>query len=238
MKTKILYEDQELILCYKPAGLATQTSHIGQADVVSELKNYLKTVKKEKVPYLGVVHRLDQPVEGLLVFAKTKKTAAALSAQLGKGTLNKHYYAVICGQPMEREGTLVDKLYKSEDNRAVIVTERQDQTGNPEKYSVKEAVLQYRLLESREQLSLVDIHIDTGRFHQIRAQMAHAGMPLVGDRKYGGEESLAFGSRLGVNNVALCAYRIEFCHPISGRKMCFTEKPTGKAFSFFVFFNG
>ncbi len=271
MKTKIIYEDEALLVIHKPAGLATQTAKIGQADVVSELKNYLmssnkaekdaKSINKgqglpngrdRKEVYLGVIHRLDQPVEGLLVFAKTKDAAAKLTAQLAKGTLNKQYYAVICGQPVAEEGELVDYMYKDSNSHAQVVTGQQD------KYSeAKKAVLQYRLMRSAsiaesthisnevtstkeednkstmEEISLIDIHIDTGRFHQIRAQMAHAGMALLGDTKYADEFTIQKSRELGVRNVALCAYKIEFTHPTTNQKHSYTMEPEGKAFSLF-----
>lgn len=224
MKTEIIYEDKELLVARKPAGLATQTARVAQADVVSELKNYLKS------PYLGVVHRLDQPVEGLLVFARTKKAAAELSKQLGEGTLHKQYYAVICGKPVREQGELVDYLYKDVQNggRAIVVDEQE----RLHRSDAKKAVLQYRLLQYAEEtdLSLMEIHIDTGRFHQIRAQMSHAGMALLGDGKYGDEAARKKGRESGVGNAALCAYRIEFRHPEKKRRMCFQIKPEGRAF--------
>lgn len=246
MKTKIIYEDKDLLVIYKPAGLATQTAKIGQADVASELKNYLKE------PYLGVVHRLDQPVEGLLVFAKTKEAAAKLTAQLSKGTLNKQYYAVICGQPTVKKGELVDYMYKDANSRAQIVTGQQDKY--PE---AKKAVLQYssvrtavtmehdsvstEMIATEEEsnksttktISLMDIHIETGRFHQIRAQMAHAGMALLGDSKYADEATMTKSRELGIRNVALCAYKIEFSHPATSKALSFTVQPEGKAFTYF-----
>lgn len=225
MKTEIIYEDNELLVVHKPAGLATQTAKAGQADIVSELKNYLKC------SYLGIIHRLDQPVEGLLVFAKTKKSAAALSLQLKEGTLNKQYYAVICGKPMAEQGELVDYLYKDtlKTGRAVVAAP-QDISRYPD---AKRAVLQYRLLQYAEEadLSLLEIHIDTGRFHQIRAQMSHAGMALLGDAKYAGEAVRKRGEELGIRNVALCAFCISFQHPVKKRKMDFRIKPQGKIFS-------
>ena len=102
MKTEIIYEDANILVCYKPAGLPVQTAKVGQMDLVSELKNYLHSA------YLGIIHRLDQPVEGLLVFAKDTKSAATLSACLQKGTLNKQYYGVISGKPSAPGGELVD----------------------------------------------------------------------------------------------------------------------------------
>lgn len=233
MKTKIIYEDQSVVVCYKPAGLATQTARVGQQDMVSELKNYLtagcvnKRDRSGKQPYLGVVHRLDQPVEGLLVFAKESKAAAALTAQLSEGALNKQYYAVICGQPEEESGELVDYLEKDGASAIVVTGREKDFPG------AKKAVLQYRAvkkLSTPDLLTVMDIHIDTGRFHQIRAQMAHAGMSLLGDSKYGSEEAKRISAGLGVRNVALCAYRVAFKHPVTGRKLEFQIQPEGSIF--------
>ncbi len=233
MKTKIIYEDAQIIVAYKPAGLATQTSKVGQVDMVSELKNYLSAGQKGKAHYLGIIHRLDQPVEGLLVFAKNKQAAAALTKQLGQGALHKQYYAVICGNPSLEKGELVDYLYKDmgKEVKAIVVT------GQQEKYpEAKKAVLQYQILKqmsAEAPIFLVDIHIDTGRFHQIRAQMAHAGMPLLGDSKYGNEQSLAQSGAQGIRNVALCAYCVELIHPITGKRLSYAVKPEGKAFTIF-----
>ena len=304
MKTEIIYEDANILVCYKPAGLPVQTAKVGQMDMVSELKNYLHSA------YLGIIHRLDQPVEGLLVFAKDTKSAAKLSACLQKGTLNKQYYGVISGKPSAPGGELVDYLKKEKD-RAVVVTEayQEAKSGNTDRRnpdgtknktnaafktvsrrndqatienSVQQAVLQYQVMKNRDfqeeqyqapfnivstagaikdhngteaqkqeqealpvgrtekvenpedkgaALSLLDIHIDTGRFHQIRAQLSHAGMPLLGDSKYGNEESLLVSRQLAVRNVALCAYKIEFLHPVTGERKVFEIAPKGKIFS-------
>lgn len=243
MRTEIIYEDKELLVIRKPAGLATQSAGVGQADVVSELKNYLARTNGAKGQlYLGIIHRLDQPVEGLLVFAKNKNAAAVLTKQLGgqenSGLLNKQYYAVFCGKPSEKEGVLVDYMYKGPDGKAVIVNKK-SVAENSEGQRGAKAVLQYRILQTvtistGEELSLADIHIETGRFHQIRAQMANAGMALLGDVKYGDEVSENCSARLGIRTVALCAYKIAFSHPASGKLLCFETKPETKAFSFFT----
>lgn len=243
MRTEIIYEDKELLVIRKPAGLATQSAGVGQADVVSELKNYLARTNGAKgQPYLGIIHRLDQPVEGLLVFAKNKNAAAVLTKQLGgqenSGLLNKQYYAVFCGKPSEKEGVLVDYMYKGPDGKAVIVNKK-SVAENSEGQRGAKAVLQYRILQTvtistGEELSLADIHIETGRFHQIRAQMANAGMALLGDVKYGDEVSENCSARLGIRTVALCAYKIALSHPASGKLLCFETKPETKAFSFFT----
>ena len=234
MRTKVIYEDKDIIVAQKPAGLATQTARVGQADMVSELKNHIAPAQGGKAPYLGVVHRLDQPVEGLLVFAKNQKAAADLTKQLSGQTLNKQYYAAVCGQPPAPEGELVDYLWKTPDGKAQVVTGEQDKY--PE---AKCAVLRYRIIGERNLLPsstgsgvfFTDIHIETGRFHQIRAQMAHAGMPLLGDVKYGTEESMARSRELSVRNVALCAYKLEFLHPFTGKPLSFCIKPEGKVFA-------
>lgn len=231
MKSKILYEDKDVLVVWKPAGLATQSAKIGQEDLVSELKKYLadKESGPGKVPYLGVVHRLDQPVEGVLVFAKNKQAAAKLTAQLSGGILSKHYKAVLCGKPEQICAKLVDYMFKDKDSKAKVVT------GDEKKYpEAKQAVLEYNILQTVEEpkeLTLVDIQIETGRFHQIRAQFAHAGLPLLGDVKYGTEESIALGKSLNVRSVALCACSVEFLHPATGKKLSFSATPQGSGFS-------
>lgn len=271
LRTQIVYEDRDILVIWKPAGLAAQTARVGQADVVSELKNYLAAAQGSGGrPYLGVIHRLDQPVEGLLVFAKNKKAAAVLTRQLGgaeEGLLNKRYYAVVGGKPSRPEGMLVDYLRKGADGRAeaadvpaaekdlresgcavgekapisekgLLAGEGSAAEKPPAADGFRRAVLWYRLLQTVEalpgrEISLVEIRLETGRFHQIRAQMAKAGTPLLGDLKYGSRESVDCGERLGIGSVALCAGRIELIHPATGKSMCFERKPEGKAFSFF-----
>ena len=166
MQTQIVYEDEAGLVIRKPAGLATESAGIGQKDVVSELKNYVAKKNPGKMPYLGVVHRLDQPVEGLLVFAKTKKAAENLTAQLGKGTLKKEYLAVVSGKVPENTGRLVDYLAK-EKGMAVVKDTADAQA--------KKAVLTYTKKAETEELTLLAVQIETGRFHQIRAQLSHSG---------------------------------------------------------------
>ena len=236
MKTEILYEDNSILVIRKPAGLAVQSAGIGQADVVSELKSHLAKLPDagrpgKGEPYLGIVHRLDQPVEGLLVFAKDKKAAAALSKQLAEGALNKHYYAVLCGYPDCPEGDLVDYLRK-EGNVAVAVTGREQEFAD-----AKIAALHYRILEeinAPSPLALADVTIGTGRFHQIRVQFAHAGFPLLGDTKYGMAALIEAMPAQKYRGVALCAYSLELVHPVSGKKMGFRVVPKNPAFAGFA----
>lgn len=245
MKTEIVYEDRDLLVVRKPAGLATQTSGVGQADVVSELKNYLASSGRGKMPYLGIIHRLDQPVEGLLVFAKNKQAAGALTKQLtgqpqeAGRILHKRYYAVLYGNPSSREGELADAMYRDASaGRAVIVECGMKSGRDAAAQEGKQAVLHYRILETArtswgDEISLADIRIKTGRFHQIRAQMAHAGMPLLGDEKYAGEAARACSRRLGIRTVALCAATLSFVHPVTGERLYYETGPTSAAFHFF-----
>lgn len=211
MKTEIVYEDRDILICHKPAGLATQSASVTQPDVVSELKNYLKGA------YVGIIHRLDQPVEGLLVFAKNKRAAASLGRQLEEGTLRKQYCALVYGRPAQDSGELVDYLCK---DGSLARVASGDTPG------ARKAVLRYQLrqpgsrsADDSPECTCLDICIDTGRFHQIRCQLSHAGMPILGDLKYGTAESLEVSGRLGIHQVALCACGIMLRHPASGREI-------------------
>lgn len=241
MQTQIVYEDEAVLVIRKPAGLATESAGIGQKDVVSELKNYVAKKNPGKMPYLGIVHRLDQPVEGLLVFAKTKKAAEDLTAQLGKGTLKKEYLAVVCGKVPENTSRLVDYLAKEKGmavvkNAADAKTEK-DVDAQAEKAAdpqAKKAVLTYTKKAETEKFTLLAVQIETGRFHQIRAQLSHAGFPILGDEKYGSEESKELSREKKIRFTALCAASLSFRHPVTGKTMAFTQTPQNPAFADFV----
>lgn len=241
MQTQIVYEDEAVLVIRKPAGLATESAGIGQKDVVSELKNYVAKKNPGKMPYLGIVHRLDQPVEGLLVFAKTKKAAEDLTTQLGKGMLKKEYLAVVCGKVPENTGRLVDYLAKEKGmavvkNAADAKTEK-DVDAQAEKAAdpqAKKAVLTYTKKAETEKFTLLAVQIETGRFHQIRAQLSHAGFPILGDEKYGSEESKELSREKKIRFTALCAASLSFRHPVTGKTMAFTQAPQNPAFADFV----
>lgn len=220
MKTTILYEDQDILVCYKPAGFAVQSARPSQMDMESELRGFLHGAQ------LHVVHRLDQPVEGLLVFAKNKTSAAKLSAQAQSAILNKHYRALVCGKMLPDSGKLVDELIKKQNGVGEVVTE-QVRSGVPVQQP-KHAELSYQVLsyQNDTDVSDVEIHLITGRFHQIRLQFAHAGHPLAGDRKYGGEIAAVRGNMLGISGVALCAQRLVLRHPRTGKEMDFSVTPS------------
>ena len=213
LKTKIISENEKVIVIYKPAGLPVQTAHASREDVCSQLKNHLKG------GYLGVIHRLDQPVEGLLVFAGDSKTAALLGADLQAGRLKKSYIAVVFGTVFNG-GTDVCYMRKTSDGVCEI--------GEGEDF--KKAELSYEVLGSKDGTSLLRIDIKTGRFHQIRAQMSHLGFPLLGDMKYGSGESLGYSCEHGIQFPALCADRLMFTDPVSRKIVQFECRPENPAF--------
>ena len=221
MKDRIIYEDTEVLVCKKAAGIAVQTAKFGQQDMVSLLKNY-RAMKKEE-PYIGLVHRLDQPVEGVMVFAKTKQAAANLSGQIREKQANKYYYAVVCGKPKEKQARLVDYLKKDGKNNTSFVVPKETK-------GAKRAELWYKVLQQKENKSLLCIDLKTGRHHQIRVQLSHMGCPIYGDSKYAGAIEAMPETYMP---LALCAYKIAFVHPKTKEKMEFQVKPEGEAFSDF-----
>ena len=212
MRTEILYEDNSILVIRKPAGLAVQSARIGQADVVSELKSYL--AKQAGVgqgePYLAVIHRLDQPVRGVMVFAKTKEAAADLSRQVQTKMADKFYYAVTDGVPEQKKGTLEDYLLRDgKTNTSKVVSKSTE--------GAKSARLDYEVTAQNKTSAILRIRLDTGRHHQIRVQLANAGIPIVGDAKYNFKETM---TRSG-NGLLLCSYKIGFKHPKTHKKMEF-----------------
>lgn len=237
MKTEILYEDADILVCFKPAGLAVQSGRVSQPDMVSELKNYLAgkrgkeaagRMQRTTAPvYLGVVHRLDQPVSGILVFAKNAKSAASLSAQASDHRMQKIYRAEVAlpetGSGYTGTGPglpaadgyveLEDTMEKGPDGTARIVPDGTK--------GAKRARLKYRVLERKQNRALLEIELLTGRYHQIRLQLSHAGLPILGDNRYGTPESRAFSERCGVRGIRLQAVGLCFFHPATGKRVCY-----------------
>lgn len=212
---EIIFEDEFIIVCKKPPGIPTQTPKSGVIDMVSLLKNY--RVSKGEPPYVGLVHRLDQPVEGVIVFAKDKKSAAALSAQMQAHTFEKYYYAMVEGTFSPACGTLENYLLRDGKSNVSSVVPK-DTTG------AKRAELSYETVKTMEDRSLVRIQLKTGRHHQIRVQLAHAGHPIIGDKKYGRNTP-------GYLPLGLCSYHIGFIHPVTKKKVVYEITPSGAAFS-------
>lgn len=226
MKLNILFEDKHLLVCYKPAGVPVQSAGVGKEDCVSILKNYLYGQKKSGEPYVGVIHRLDQPVEGVLVFAKTPFAAKELSRQVTENRMEK-YYLALCrfvdnvDKSVDKSGFYMDFLLKNgKTNTSSVVPEHTK--------GAKPAKLEYEILAEKEGLKLVKIRLITGRHHQIRVQMAYHGNPLVGDTKYYPQtvESKSVDKiSQKSSGVALCAYRLVFVHPKTKERMEFEICP-------------
>lgn len=221
MKPEILFEDSHILVCHKPAGTAVQTASVSSPDMVSLLKNHLARQAGKngnssgRPPYLAVIHRLDQPVEGILVFGKTKKAAASLNSQLTSGQFGKYYEAVTEHAPASPSGTLTDYLIR--DGRTNLST-----VCSPDTPGAKKAILDYQVLGTLtvdgHLCSHLRIHLHTGRHHQIRVQLAHAGCPLLGDRKY-------HPSGIPTRRLHLCAYMLDFLHPVTGKPLHFEIRP-------------
>jgi len=211
----ILYEDKDILVCHKPAGIAVQNARVGSMDMESLLKNYIAQKVPGKIPYLGIIHRLDQPVEGVLVFALNPKAAADLNRQMTTGKIKKVYLAITEGHAQVKSAKLVNWLKKdNRTNSSAVVAEG---TVGAKKAKSEEGV------RDDGERNLVRIYLDTGRHHQIRVQMAYAGMPLVGDRKYNPCQN-------GQEPLALCSAKLGFWHPVTKKQMEFQVKPVGSAF--------
>lgn len=208
MNLDILYEDNHLIVVNKPENILSQGDNTNDLDMLTILKEYIK--KKYNKPgnvYLGLVHRLDRPTEGVMVFARTSKAAKRLSEDIKNHKFIKRYLALVNGTLDKKEGKLEDYLIKDEDKKMSFVTD-----SSKGKY----ASLEYKVLKEFDNKSLVDILLLTGRYHQIRVQFKNINHPLVGDQKYGSDNS---------KHLMLCAYHLEFYHPITKEKMIFEKIP-------------
>lgn len=221
-KEDILFEDNHIIVVRKPQNIPTQADITGDADMLSLVKEYIKeTYHKPGNVYVGLVHRLDRPTGGVMVFAKTSKAAARLSEQLKTDAFQKTYFAVVEGTPRERAGRLEHYLKKDEkENKVVIVPMLTE--------GAKKAVLNYKVLEEAQGYSLVQIQLITGRSHQARVQMASLKTPIYGDAKYGKKSTTT-------NNLNLFAVELRFEHPVQKTQMVFrayppTEKPMWNLF--------
>lgn len=217
---RILYEDNHLIVCIKPAGVLSQSDGSDAPDMLTILKRYIK-VKYEKPGevYLGLVHRLDRPVSGVMVFARTSKAASRLSEQIRSRKVEKLYRCVVNGI-LEGSGRLENYISKDEGKNIVIVSDN-------EKPGFKASYLDYRAVSSKNGLTLAEVKLGTGRSHQIRAQMAHFGYPLVGDQKYGQKDNRC-------KDIALESFKLSFEHPVKREFIAF-EAPIPAGFPWDLF---
>lgn len=213
MNFDVLFEDKDLIVVYKPAGVPTQTKDVATKDMVSLVSAYRG--EKGETAEIHVVHRLDQPVEGVMVMAKSKTAAAALTKQVTEHEFKKKYYAIISRESFPDEGVLEDYLVKDMRTNLSKVVKASDPRA-------KRALLSYKVVEQWDDRKLLDIELFTGRHHQIRIQLASRTAPILGDIKYGG---IATGEPL-----ALCSHYLCFKHPVNGEVMEFSIRPKGVSF--------
>lgn len=202
---EILYEDNHIIVVVKPFNILSQSDDTKDIDMLTLIKSYLKEkYNKPGNVYLGLIHRLDRPTGGIMVFAKTSKAASRLSEQIRLNLFTKKYLAIVSGYFDEKTGVFEDYILKKEDNSSVI--------SNLGKY----AKLEYEVLKEKSKLSLVNILLHTGRHHQIRVQFASRNHPLYGDQRYG---------KSSKKQLALFAYYLSFNHPVTKEKLEFIKYP-------------
>ena len=222
IEPKIIYEDNHIIVVIKPHNISVQEDESKDEDMLTIIKNYIKV--RDKKPgnvFLGLVHRLDRPTGGVMVFAKTSKAASRLSEQLKSKQLKKKYFCVINGRPQIVNDRLTTYLKKDAKTNTVSICTQLEEGS-------KEAILEYNVLETKNKLSLVDINLITGRSHQIRVQMAkQLNLPIYGDFKYGDINH--------AGHLALWAYELKFVHPISKENMRFTVAPDYNNLAFNAF---
>ena len=209
----IAYEDNHIIVVFKPAGILSQADKSGDVNMLTIIKSYLKEkYNKPGNVYLGLVHRLDRPVGGVMVFAKTSKAAARLSEQVREKIFKKKYLVIANGEFKEEKGVLADYLLKNEKNNMSKVVK--ENTKNSKFAELDYEVLKY---DAELDLSVLKINLHTGRHHQIRVQLSSRNHSIYGDQKYGG--------RGHGKQIALWAYNLKFYHPITNELMEFKAMP-------------
>lgn len=210
---KVIYEDNHIIVVEKMPNIPSQADKTEDVDMLTIVKEYIK-VKYEKPGnvYLGLIHRLDRPVGGIMIFAKTSKAASRLSEQIRNKIFKKKYLAVVDGKIEKEEGMLENYLYKDERNNISKVVDQ-------DKKNAKIAKLSYKVIkyDKMKDLSLVEINLQTGRHHQIRVQLSHFEHSIFGDQKY--------GKRGKCKQIALWAYELTIQHPITKEEMTFKDLP-------------
>ena len=213
---KVIYEDNHILVVEKTPNIPSQSDKTNDIDMLTICKKYIKEkYNKPGNVYLGLVHRLDRPVGGIMIFAKTSKAASRLSNQVREKIFKKKYLAVVDGKPENKTGILEDYLYKDERNNISKVV-------NKDKKNAKYAKLEYELIvyDEVKNLSLLSINLYTGRHHQIRVQLSNFGHSIFGDQKY--------GTRGKGKQIALWAYELEIEHPITKEKMTFKDLPQNR----------
>jgi 23S rRNA pseudouridine1911/1915/1917 synthase len=208
----VIFEDKQIIVVVKPQNVPSQEDDTKDPDMLNMVKDYIK--QKDNKPgnvYVGLVHRLDRPTGGVMVFAKTSKSASRLGEQIKTGEMRKSYLTVVMGTVEKESDYLVNYLSKNDKTNKVTIV-------GAATTDAKKAELKYKVLETANNLSLLKISLLTGRSHQIRAQLAHIGYPVFGDVKYGKEDAVKA-------NLALWAYELTLTHPTTKQTHTFKVYP-------------
>ena len=219
LSSNVLYEDNHVLVAVKPPNMLSQADATGDPDILSVLKEYIREkYHKPGNVYLGLVQRLDRPVGGLMVFARTSKAAARLDAQMREHQMGREYLCVVTGE-VENNFTLTDYLIHDEIKNREVVCEADEKGG-------KLAILHGRCIDRRNNTALCAIRLETGRKHQIRAQMSNIGLPLWGDNRY--------GDGMTGQQIALWGYKLTFEHPVTHEKMTFHAMPDGNIWNLYA----
>ena len=208
IKLNVLYEDNHIIVVEKPVNVLSQGDNTGDISLLDMVKEYVKEkYNKPGNVYIGLVHRLDRPVGGIMVFARTSKAASRLSKMVSEHNFAKKYYAIVSGKLEKDSGTFIDYLKRLDNGNTIVAKDG------------KKSVLSYKVLDYNEKInaSLVDITLETGRHHQIRVQFSSRGHSLLGDQRYGIQDK---------TQIALYSYKLEFTHPVTKEIMSFELKPS------------
>ncbi len=238
---RYIYEDDCLLVCHKPAGIATEGAKVSSIDLISAARNYLvrKNRGKGEKPYVATVHRLDQPVEGVVVLAKNKKAAGNIAEQIKNRTTSKYYYALCYGSVPEDKGRLENFLIRKEEDGLAAVVDEDEKASfrdgavtlkSGEKVrcvggDVKKAELEYEVIARTADTTLLKIKLLTGRFHQIRVQLSYMGYPILGEGRYASKESARFSEDNGIKDICLVSFKFGLKHPVTKKKIEFEITP-------------
>lgn len=199
----VLYEDNHLLIVSKSAGVLSQKDHTGDNSIIEYAKLYVKDkYAKPGNVFLGLPHRLDRPVSGVIVLCKTSKSLSRMTQMIKDRKVTKIYHAIVSGRPREEKERVISYIKKDQNKNKVTIKDFQFS-------DAKKGILSYNILQAKNGKTLLEVNLETGRPHQIRAQLSHIGTPIIGDLKYGAKKPLSDKS------IGLHARQIEFMHPVS-----------------------
>lgn len=226
MELNIIHEDEHILCLVKPQGVPSQSDKTNDADLMSEALAYLS--RKQKKPYIGLIHRLDRPVGGIIIYSKSEYMTKELSGQIQSRQTNKEYLAVVCGKPESGHAVLEDYIKKLKTINMAKITTADDKQGKLSKLEYD--VLDFKETEEYGLLTLLKVKLHTGRYHQIRVQLSNAGLPIWGDNKY----NKVFVKKKEFTQIALWSYKFGFIHPKTKAYVEFEAEPESYPFNLFT----